>query len=122
MPIKYLSINSEILDLNNILTTDIPHIVERKIIDDENWYTKYSDGYIEQCGKVYVKNDTNNYYVNLHVPFKKQYVVMLTNVDVTSGQVSTQHFSYYVDSLSRFNIKSNEKTPGDACAWYAYGF
>ena len=120
--IKQLSINNEVLDVSNILTIKTPHIIERKIIDSENWYTKYSDGYIEQFGKSDVKNDTDNFYVNLHIPFTKHYAVMLTNVDFTSGKVSTQHFSYYAESLSRFNIKSNTETSGDACVWYAYGF
>ena len=120
--IKQLSINNEILDVTNILTKDIPYIIERKIINSENWYIKYSDGYIEQFGKSDIKNDSGNAYVNLHIPFTKQYAVLITNRDYTPGTVASQYFSYYIDSLSRFNVKSTTKTSGDACSWYAYGF
>ena len=88
-----------------------------------NWYRKYSDGWIEQGGKITNSGDKNTYTikntVSLHTPFSNaNYTAMSTyngdNIHADNG------ISVLNQTTSSFSIYLDDQSSG--AVWYACGY
>lgn len=90
--------------------------------DGSNWYRRWSDGWVEQGGKV----TQSNTIVSLHVPFRDaDYTLLVTVVD-DMATVYTQSVTTgaYAVTTASFKLRTYYvSTNYDAiCKWYACGF
>ena len=101
--IKQLSINNEILDITNILTKDIPYIVEYNSNNSEG-YIKYSNGYLKQWTTVQLYDKTTE--ISLKYPYKdSSYSVIICNREYSiHNNLNNQIFAYYINSKEKFTI------------------
>lgn len=123
MAIKQLSINGQILNITNILTTDTVHITDFYFDETNNIYRiKYSNSFLIQTGSVGVVGNEHSE-VKMTVPYTKKYIVILTNRDNSPSPTnSVLYFSYYVKDLQTFYIKpSRDQTINDNVIWIAFG-
>lgn len=121
--------NVENIDVGTILDSisDMVHaseFVETKRIvtatwrSGTNWYTKYSDGWIEQGGDTVAIN-ADAYTVTLHTPFQKTsyYVNWIIN-----GDTSDISWSHTVDKTTRNFIMRDYLMNNLPASWYACGY
>ena len=123
MAIKQLSINGQVLNITNILTTDTVHITDFYFDETNNIYRiKFSNSFLIQTGSVGVVGNEHSE-VKMAVPYTKKYIVILTNRDnQASPPTSVLYFSYYVKDLQTFYIKpSRDQTINDNVIWIAFG-
>ena len=101
--IKQLSINNEILDIENILTKDIPYITEYNSNNSEG-YIKYSNGYLKQWTTVQLTDTTTEF--TLKYPYKdSSYSVIICNREYSiDNDLNNQIFAYYINSKEKFTI------------------
>ena len=123
--IKQLSINNQILDITNILTTDTIHIIEQIDYKDRTGYRIWSNGFCEQWGLciISVPDKNTKQLITIHKPFKDtNYCVMLSNIDFNDILFCNLFASAYIVSVNQFQIKPSTASSSDAYLWKAFGY
>ena len=121
--------NVENIDVGTILDSisDMVHaneFVETKRIVTEtwrsgtNWYTKYSDGWIEQGGDTVLIN-ASLYTVTLHVPY--QQTTYFADW-VVNGTTTDSYYSHTIEKTTRNFVMRDYLMKNMLSTWYACGY
>ena len=102
------------------------YLVESAVNDDGSWYRKYSDGWLEQGGKVNAVSET--LVITLLKPYRDtNYSVMRTlgNSEITghtySGALSPYYFSVRALTKTTFKLSCYDTDDTKVSAWRAEG-
>ena len=122
------AVNAVQARVDNKLEVSTVHITETwKSTDGNSWYRKWSDGFIEQGGKISNGNAWTWYTATLNTPFTKtSYTLVVVGVYVTdatsaSGQENNDYF-LGKKSTNSFRYRQLGDVNDPTADWYACGY
>ena len=120
MAIKQISINNEVLNIENILTTDTIHIIEQTR-SNSSGHILYSNGYYIEYGQITCNGSITT--VTLDKSYTTPYYcVQLHNID-TESRLITRFFTVANRKVNSFDICSNTNFTGaDGVQYMTFGF
>lgn len=122
--VKIDSVNDDLLEIIDGLTKRIQTLESQKHIVETwqsgtSWYRIWSDGWIEQGGKLTPASGGQN--VNLYKKYTTtNYGVQATNCD----SANTRGAQAWVVDASTIKVRATSGTSASStpCCWYAYGY
>ena len=97
-----------------------------KSTDGTSWYRKWSDGFIEQGGKISNGNAWTRYTATLNTPFTTTSYKLVVGVDVTDGssEGNQQSNDYFLGAKSANSFRYRQLNDADnpTADWYACGY
>ena len=118
--IKQFSINGQILNITNILTTDTIHIIEQTR-SNSSGHILYSNGYYIEYGQITCTSSITT--ITLDKSYTTAYYcVQLQNID-TESKIITRFFTVTNRKVNSFDICANTNFTGsDGVQYITFGF
>lgn len=108
-------------DLSNI-SENIAYIVDGYHDDEGNWYRKWSDGWVEQGGKIPKDGSSpRQVTITLLVPLSKILTVNRTNVSTYSSTVITNNYWYSIEEITGTYLKMSVDQMNADHYWFVVG-
>ena len=121
------AVNAVQAKVDNKLEASTVHITETwKSTDGRSWYRKWSDGWIEQGGKIPNRNAWTWYTATLNTPFTTTSYTLVVGVCVTDGSSasSQERNNYFLGgkSANSFRYRQLDDIDNPTADWYACGY
>lgn len=117
--IKSISINGQLLNVSNILTTDTVHIIKTSRTNHSG-YILYSDGWCIQYGMAALQDCP----ITLQYAYDStQYKIFISNFEGNiDSDISERGFAYHIISNSQFTVLYEKNIPTDGFVWMTFGY
>lgn len=121
------AVNDVQAKVDNKLEVSTVHITKTwKSTDGSSWYRKWSDGWIEQGGKIPNGNAWTWYTATLNTPFTTTSYTLVVGVCVTDGSSASaqQNNDYFLGkkSANSFRYRQLDDAANPTGDWYACGY